>query len=138
MTAKAYLGQAYHLDKRIDCRQIELDNLRSLAERTTTIMSDTPRSASPDPHRIQSIIAKIVDRSAEIAVEIDKLVDLKREISAVIEQVEDPVHRILLEYRYMSYLTWKAIAANMGYSTRRILQLHKTALENLGCCKTFH
>lgn len=131
MTMKAFLGQAYNLDKRIETKLEQIDALRSLATRATSTLTDMPRSPSPDPHRTESVVTKIADLSVEAEREIDKLVDLKREISSIIEWVENPEQRLLLELRYLGYQTWDTIAQRMGYSNRRVLQLHKLALESI-------
>ena len=77
---------------------------------------------------MQDIIGKIVDLENEINADIDKLVDLKREMVAVIKAVENPEYQTLLELRYLCFKTWEQIAVDMKYSTRNIYMLHDAAI----------
>ena len=78
--------------------------------------------------KMQDIIGKIVDLENEINADIDKLVDLKREMVTVIKAVTDPELQTLLELRYLCFKTWEQIAVDMQYSTRNIYKLHDTAI----------
>ena len=74
-------------------------------------------------------IVKIIDLQHDINQDIDRLVDLKREIADVITAVEDIELRVLLEKRYLCFHTWEQIAVDMGYSGKWVRQLHDRALE---------
>ena len=73
-------------------------------------------------------IGKIIDLQNEINADIDRLVDLKREIVAVIKAVEQPEYQTLLEKRYLCFLTWEQIAVDMNYGIDNVFKLHKKAL----------
>ena len=128
MTAKEYLGQAYRLDQRINSKLEQVLSLRELTTKATATMSDMPGGGSRNVYKMQDIIGKIVDLENEINADIDKLVDLKREMVAVIKAVENPEYQTLLELRYLCFKTWEQIAVDMQYSTRNIYKLHDTAI----------
>ncbi len=67
--------------------------LRELATKATGTLSDMPRADSPNVCRMEDIILKIVDSENEINAEIDRLVDLKREMRVVIGAVEQSEHQ---------------------------------------------
>ena len=90
MTAKEYLNQAYWLDRRIDSKLEQLSALKDMATKTTSIMSDDVVSHTRNVHSMQDVIAKIIDMQAEINADIDRLVDLKRDIMQVVKTVDDP------------------------------------------------
>ena len=131
MTAKEYLNQAYWLDRRIDSKLMLLENLKDMATKTTSIMSDEVVSHTRNVHRMQDIIAKIADMEDEINADIDALVDLKREIGACIRDVANPEYQILLEQRYQCFQSWGQIADSMGYSINNIYRMHSKALEEV-------
>ena len=62
--------------------------------------------------------------------EIDRLVDLKSEISEAIDDVEDVDERLLLRYRYLGGHTWEEIGCALGVSNRTIHRLHSSALQH--------
>lgn len=128
MTAKEYLGQAYRLDQRINSKLEQVLSLRELTTKATATMSDMPGGGSRNVYKMQDIIGKIVDLENEINADIDKLVDLKREMVAVIKAVENPEYQTLLELRYLCFKTWEQIAVDMKYSTRNIYMLHDAAI----------
>lgn len=128
MTAKEYLGQAYRLDQRINSKLEQVLSLRELTTKATATMSDMPGGGSRNVYKMQDIIGKIVDLENEINADIDHLVDLKREMVAVIKAVEHPEYQTLLELRYLCFKTWEQIAVDMKYSTRNVYMLHDAAI----------
>ena len=133
MDAKAYLGQAYRIDKRINSKLEQIVSLRELATKATSTLSDTPSGGTRNVHSMQDIISKMVDLEAEINCDIDTLVDLKREIVSVIKKIQNPEYQTLLELRYLCFKTWEQIAVDMGYDLRYLHKLHDRALEKCVC-----
>ena len=43
MTVKEYLGQAYRIDQRINCKMEQVASLRALATKATATLSNLPR-----------------------------------------------------------------------------------------------
>ena len=136
MRAKEYLGQAYRLDQRIDSKIAQVAVLNELATKCTATLSGMPHN----PHRSQTPMAdavvKIIDLENEIYRDIDRLVDLKREIVGVIKAVENREYQTLLEKRYLCFMSWEQIAVDMGYGIDNIYKLHKKALAKVTVPKT--
>ena len=61
--------------------------------------------------------------------DIDRLIDLKREIAEVIAAVPDMRYRTLLEYRYLCGWSWRRIARTMNYSEDWTRHAHGRALQ---------
>ena len=131
MTPKAYLAQAYRIDQRINSKLEQLSSLRELSTKATTTFSDVPPSGTRNVHRMEDVICKIVTLEDEINAEIDRLVDLKRDIHALIGEVQDPEYQTLLELRYLCFKTWEQIAVLMNYSTKYLFELHARALRSI-------
>ena len=131
MTSKEYLQQGYRIDQRINSKIAQVTNLRELATKATATLSDMPGNASPNTHRMEDIIVKMVDLENEINADIDSLVDLKAEMVSVIKNVRNPELQTLLELRYLCFRTWEQIADELGYSIESIYRLHREALKNI-------
>ena len=129
MTAKDYLGQAYRLDQRINSKLEQVASLNELATKCTSTLTGMPRNPNRSTSTMADAVGKIIDLQAEINRDIDRLVDLKREMVTVIKAVGNTEHQTLLELRYLCFKTWEQIAVDMGYTTRNIHLLHKKALE---------
>ncbi len=128
MTAKEYLGQAYRLDQRINSKLEQIASLNSLASKCTSTLTGMPRNPSHGTTTMADAVVKIVDLQAEINHDIDRLVDLKRDIVRVIKAVEHMEYQTLLELRYLCFKTWEQIAVDMGYRVRNVHIIHNEAL----------
>lgn len=131
MTSKEYLSQAYHLDKRIDSKIEQLKALNLLATKCTSTLSDMPKSQSISNSRLEDTVVKIVDLQEEINRDIDRLVDLKRDIVRAIKKVKKPEYQIILELRYLCFKTWEEIAVQMNCSIDNVFKIRKNALKSV-------
>lgn len=86
MTAKEYLSQARFLDDRINSKIQQISSLNELATKCTATISDMPHSPNSGGSTMADAVCKIVDLQEEINKDIDRLVDLKREIMGVIKK----------------------------------------------------
>ena len=118
MTAKEYLSQAYRLDQRINSKIEQVASLNELATKCTSTLTGMPRNPNRASSTMADAVGKIIDLQNEINRDIDRLVDLKREIVTVIKAIENPEYQTLLEKRYLCFLTWEKIAVDMGYDLR--------------------
>jgi hypothetical protein len=131
MSTKDYLSQAYRIDQRINSKLAQVMSLRDLLGKATGTLSGAPKAATPNPHTMEDTIAKMVDLENEINEDIDALVDLKAEIMRRIKRVENTEYQTILELRYLCFKRWEEIAVDMGYSLRRLYELHDCALEEI-------
>ena len=129
MTAQEYLAQAYRLDQRINSKIEQLGSLNNLATKCTAVMNGMPRSSNGGNSSTADVIIKIISLQDEINQDIDRLVDLKKEIIEVIKSVPDPKLRIILEMRYLCYKTWEEIADELRYSNKWVRLKHEEALK---------
>ncbi len=131
LSAKDYLSQAYRIDHRINSKIEQVQSLRDLAAKATSTLSDMPRSASPNVHRMEDVIAKMVDLESEINADLNRLIDLKHEIITVVKCVENPELQTLLELRYLCFMTWEQIAVEINWSIRQVYYMHGEALREV-------
>lgn len=128
MKAKEYLSQAYRLDQRINSKIEQVASLNELATKCTSTITGMPHNPNKSTSPMADAVSKIIDLEDEINRDIDRLVDLKREIVDVIRAVEQPEYQTLLEKRYLCFFTWEKIAVDMNYGIDNIFKLHKKAL----------
>ena len=130
MTAKEYLSQARYLNMRINSKIQQVADLDALATKATATLTGMPRNPSRFESRMAEAVVKIIDLQNEINRDIDKLVDLKREIIAVIKRIDNPEYQTLLELRYLCYKPWLEIMEELGLSETSIYRIHGEALKN--------
>ena len=138
MNPKEYLSQARWLDMRINSKLQQVESLHSLATKASSTLIDAPHSGSRNAHRMEELIYKIVALENEINEDIDKLVDLKRSITACIQSVEKMGYQSLLEKRYLCLMPWEQIAAENGCSVRNIHLMHGEALKKVTIPENLH
>lgn len=131
MTAKDYLLQARFLDDRINSKTQQIASLNELAAKCTTTFSDMPRNPNRGHSRVEECVIKIIDLEDSIKKDIEKLVDLKKEIMGVIKAVPNVEYQTLLEKRYLCFITWEQIAVDMNYSMQHIHRMHSAALKEI-------
>ena len=131
MTAKDYLLQARFLDDRINSKTQQIASLNELAAKYTTTFSDMPRNPNRGHSRVEDCVIKIIDLEDSLKKDIEKLVDLKKEIMGVIKAVPNVEYQTLLEKRYLCFITWEQIAVDMNYSMQHIHRMHSAALKEI-------
>ena len=129
MTARDYLSQAYRLDQRINSKLEQVESLNELATKVSSTLTGMPKNPNRATSTMADTVTKIIALQAEINNDIERLVDLKREMVAVIKAVANTERQTLLELRYLCFKTWEQIAVEMDYTVRNVHLLHKEALK---------
>lgn len=127
MTAKEYLSQVRLLDSEIDARLERITRLRALLSGRTARTDGMPRGSSGGDWT--DTVIKIAEMERALDADIDRLIDLKREIAAVIAAVPDARYRTLFDFRYLCGWSWRRIARAMSYSEDWTRHAHGRALQ---------
>ena len=128
MNALDFLQQAYMLDQRIETKLREISSLRSLAETMRSYSGNEPVCHTRNVTALEDSVIKIMEQERELNEEIDRLVDLKREILDVISEVKDMNFRLILEKRHLCFESWPQIGEEMGHTDRWAQTKHLMAL----------
>lgn len=131
MEAKAYLEQARNINIQIDSKLEQVSALRQLAIKASSTLSPVPPSGTPNPHRLEETIARMMDMEHEVDEAIDGLVELKADIMKAISRVPDARERVVLELRYLAFKDWASIADALGLHIRQVYRLHDEALKHI-------
>lgn len=131
MKAQAFLGRAYKLDTKINVKLEQLEHYRSLAYKVTGTLKQDKISSGTQKSSLEDAIIKIVMEEEELNAAIDRFVNVKREISGVIELLGNDDEQILLELRYLCFNTWEQIAVKMNYGMSNVFRVHRNAIGNI-------
>lgn len=133
ITAKDYLKRAYLLDKQINVEIQEMELMKTMRGQVQGMFYGERIGTNPN-RDIEApfikTIEKIWEREQQINEKIDKLVDLKTEIDAAIDQMNNAEERLLLKYRYLKNESWEDIAMDLNVSYRTVHRIHASALRN--------
>lgn len=129
MSPKQYLNRARFIDERISAKIDQIESLHELAEKATSVISDMPKGGGKNG--LEDIVTKIVSLEESVREDMNKLVDIRKEINGVISSVEDNDYRLILEKRYILQEDWDSIADELNMSKRSILRAHGYALNKV-------
>ena len=127
---KKYLLEAQRIDAHINYLLEQVAHLKSLTTKiTTTLRQDVSSGGAGNQDKIGEAIAKIIDLEAEVNKNIDAYVDKKREVYAVIKQLENADHIDVLCKKYLLNETLEQIAYEKHCTYRNICYIHGRALQ---------
>jgi len=128
MSAEEFLSRAYRLDQQIQSKVDQLQRLRACAAGSGPTYRDVKVQASGPANRVEDAVLKILEEERIINEEIDRLVDIKREIREVVSRVEDVDLRLVLDERNILFKSWREISADMRMSLRWVQARHREAV----------
>ena len=131
MDAKCFLRQVEKLDARIRNKLIEQQQWRDIALGITANMSGERVQSSGAKSKMAEAVEKCVDMEREIEGLIDALIDTKREVIAIIEQVENPTEYDVLHKRYVQRMQLQEIADDYGREYGWATTTHGRALKSV-------
>lgn len=110
MNAKEFLQQVRKLDKLIENKLAEVQRWKEIANNTTVNMSGERVQSSGSHDTIANAICTYVDLEREINQSIDELIDKKKDIISVIEQLS-ATHYDILHKLYVQNYTLQDVAS---------------------------
>ncbi|NMA37043.1 MAG: hypothetical protein GX942_01920 [Papillibacter sp.] len=132
---RQYLSRYRFIDVEIKRLMEERDEWFARATRVTASYGGEARHKSSEGDRLGDIVAKLCELDKMIDERVDALVDLRLELEAHIEKLEDPLLRNLLALRYINGLTFEDIGERLFYSVRQVSNLHEKALDMFSLCE---
>lgn len=136
--AKDFLNQVKRIDALINSKQEDLDWLNCIATKVTSSWGNEVVSGTRNRDKTGDVSSKIADLRTEIIKDIDRLVDKRKEVKDVIEQLKNSDQIKVLNAFYVGvvdknsdeirYLTWKEIGDKIHVSERQAKRIHGYAL----------
>ena len=128
MNSKTWLSRAFCIEMQVQSKMEQIEALKSLACRMTAGFGSEPVKKTRNTTAMEDTVVHILEAEEELNRRIDELVAMKLEIADVIDRVEDAMLRLVLEKRYLSFLSWGQIATDLHYSGRWLQKRHNAAL----------
>ena len=128
MTVREYMNRPFELNRLIRIRTNQLQSIRSLIQGTSVAINGLPHQESPDPHRLESLMAKVLDIEIEIGRLTDELGSSISEVTEAINSVNDPSCQEVLTARYLCFEDWTTIARKLNYCKDWVFRLHRKGM----------
>ena len=130
-SSKEYLQQVWMIKNDIDRKYEQIATIRSMTAQTTSSHEVVRAGKVQNYSKIENAMIELIIIENELEESITEYTEKYREICAVIDGVENPMYRRLLALRYLSFMPWKDIAADMNYTYRHITRMHGDALRQI-------
>ena len=134
--AKAYLWRVRDAERELKRMEEEYEQVKADILHLKVMEYDKDKVSNSRIGDLSDAIAALEGYAERIAKQWDKLIALREDAKARIEQIEDGRYRDVLVRRYLQGQPWEWIAAGMGYEFRYTLKLHGLALVAFVTTKT--
>ena len=124
---KQRLKSAWVWQKQLEADLQMLQDLKDLAEQITPVYSLDPGGGGSND-KMGGTVAKMADVEVSVQNDIKQLTDALAVTRELIKMLGDEKLQLILFKRYLNYQRWEVIAADLGYSYRRVTQMHGEAL----------
>ena len=129
MREKNFLSRARELDREINRTVDRLGDLYAAVTKCTSQLTGMP--GGHNDRAFEDRMGKYMLLRDEINADIDRLVDLKTEICALIDTLPEEKHRNVLERFYLQGMSCREIGAELDYDPHYVLKLKRDALKLL-------
>lgn len=128
MDTKRYLGQIERLDRMIQNKLSEINQLKNIATSITIPPKDVNVQTSFEKDRIGNTVSKLVDLENETYKFINDYLEKRKRIIEQIDSIDDTKMYHVLSERYIKRKDLSVIAVEMGYSYKQVCRIHGNAL----------
>lgn len=140
--AKEFLSRVKLIDARINMKLDDLAQTKAMALKVTQTLRQDSVSGGGSHDKVGDTVAKIVDLERDIDKAIDNWIEFKREVSEVIDRLDNANQIEVLYKHYFGewdekeerpyYLSLEEIAVEMHMSYRNVCYIHGDALKAVG------
>lgn len=132
MTTKEFLQQPLDIEAQINADLLEIQRIRSLAEKTTSTISCDPVSNGRSGGRVEEYAILLVGLMGRVEDAHTELGRVRNEVQSKIELLSKPEEQTVLWFRYLDNMKWSDICADMWCSRTQANNIHDRAIINLG------
>ncbi len=127
---KQELRKLWMLELRVTLKCEELDKIESQVNRVSRWAVDERIQGGRSGH--EDLLMKLIDLRRDANKMIDELIDEKKRVQAIIDQIDDPMLAEILIERYFECRTWAEVARNTHCGEATVYRLHGKALQAYG------
>lgn len=125
-----WLNRAFYADKLARAYLEKCGRERSLAQRLSRTFSESGTGTSSG-NSTEDALIRLAESEQKTQQKLLELTQIREEITAAIQQIDDNDLQAVLVWRYLNYFTFEQTAEKMHYSERNVRYKHKQALDKL-------
>lgn len=129
MHTREFFQRVCNANRRLEAMAEQCERYRDLAMRATGNMQALRVGGTNRRSKVEDGVINLIDILQEIDRHAGQLRKWRDEACAVIEALDDPLAKEVLELRYFNALGWGEIALRMQYEIAQVHRIHRRALE---------
>jgi hypothetical protein len=129
MTAKEYLWRVRDAERDLKRLEQEYEQAKADILHLKAIQYDADKVTGGKIGDLSDAIAALEGYAERVNTQWDRLITLRKEAGALIEQIADGRYREVLTRRYLHGQSWEQVAVDMGYDYYHVHKLHGRALK---------
>lgn len=126
---KKELSQLYNLSEEIKAKEEQLEQLKAIAESTTSQLSDMPHGSGVSD-KIGKTVAEIADIKSLIQLKIQEYWHEYNRLMRYINSIDDSLVRRIMELRHIKGMKWNAVADVIGTNENAVKQTYSRYLRS--------
>ena len=131
MIAPDVLLKPRQIRREIERKQMRIKTLRRFAEHLTSPLREVRVKSTPDPTRMQALLAEAADEEKQLPLLEAELEQALAAAAIMVSTLPDERLVHLMELRYLEGRSWEEVAAALGYSPSQTFKLHRAAMSLL-------
>ena len=131
MIAPDVLLKPRQIRREIERKQMRIETLRRFAEHLTSPLREVRVKSTPDPTRMQALLAEATDEEKQLPLLEAELEQALAAAAIMVSTLPDERLVHLMELRYLESYSWEEVAAALGYSPSQTFKLHRAAMSLL-------
>ena len=128
---RAYMSQGWKIRKEIKAKLNAMEELRSMAEKTTASFSLAPHASGDVSSRVETYAIRIVEMQEDMEETYCQLIELQSKTQKMIELAEDPIQLAVLTEYHLNGKTAEQTADEIGYSLSSIWRIMNSAYKTI-------
>ena len=129
MIAPDVLLKPRQIRREIERKQMRIETLRRFAEHLTSPLREVRVKSTPDPTRMQALLAEAADEEKQLPLLEAELEQALAAAAIMVSTLPDERLVHLMELRYLEGRSWEEVAAALGYSPSQTFKLHRAAMQ---------
>ena len=122
-----HLEQIRLIDKEINQMLNELERIRCSLMRSPQLKQVSVRESKVGLK--DDVYIKMIEYNDKINQKVDELIDTKKKVFDIIEQIKDQKQRLILKMRYVDCEKWEDIEQELHVSKNTMHRIHRKAIK---------
>lgn len=134
---KEYLSSLRFAEIMIKIKLEKIEETRELALRVNQALNPVKVQGGQRKNIVEEVALKVVGLTQQLEKQVDEYRELQKNVMMLIESVDDPTQREILDLRYVHFKKWEEIAEIVAYTRMNVSRIHIKGLNSIAQSELF-